>query len=444
MTWHNKVIWSEGLFLRPQHFQQHDRYIENLIHEKCESLQTLGWGFTELTIDKNLLPLGKFALSACRGILPDGTPFNAPDDATLPTPLTLQEELHNEIVFLTLPLKRPGMADTEISHTADDLTRFTSSEVDIEDNNAGHSSTASVLLGNPKIKLMRESEDCNLFTTLGIARVMESSPDKGIILDNAYIPPCLHCAASPKIQDFMTELEGLLHHRGNALANRVSDSGHGGVSEVADFLMLQLVNRIEPLITHLSGQPRLHPEFFYRIALQIAGELATFTRREKRPAPLPPYRHNDLQGTFTPLLKDLRESLSMVLEQNAISVSLEERKYGVRVANLADTTLLKTCHFILAVSADVRVEELQSHFPAHVKIGSVEYIRQLVNSGLPGIDLHLLPVAPRQIPYHAGHSYFELDRTSRYWQGLDQSSAFAIHVAGDFPGLKMELWAIKE
>ena len=31
MSWHNKVVWSEGLFLRPQHFQQQDRYIEHLV-----------------------------------------------------------------------------------------------------------------------------------------------------------------------------------------------------------------------------------------------------------------------------------------------------------------------------------------------------------------------------------------------------------------------------
>ena len=26
MTWHNKVMWTEGMFLRPQHFQQQDRF----------------------------------------------------------------------------------------------------------------------------------------------------------------------------------------------------------------------------------------------------------------------------------------------------------------------------------------------------------------------------------------------------------------------------------
>ena len=42
-------------------------------------------------------------------------------------------------------------------------------------------------------------------------------------------------------------------------------------------MMLQTVNRLEPLFTHLSDMQGLHPEEFYRIGVQMAGELATFT-----------------------------------------------------------------------------------------------------------------------------------------------------------------------
>jgi type VI secretion system protein ImpJ len=206
---------------------------------------------------------------------------------------------------------------------------------------------------------------------------------------------------------------------------------------------LLLVNRSLPLITHLSNLPGLHPEAFYQTALQIAGELATFTSEEKRPPSFPAYQHDDQENTFIPLMQELRRSLSMVLEQNATAIALEERKYGVRVASFADKGLLRDAQFVLAVKADLRQEVLQSTFPSQVKIGPVEHIRQMVNSGLPGIGLRLLPVAPRQIPFHKGFTYFELDRTSSHWEGLQQSGAFAVHVSGDFPGLELEFWAIK-
>jgi type VI secretion system protein ImpJ len=38
MSQHNRVIWAEGLFLRPQHFQQAERYLERLMGQKLEAL----------------------------------------------------------------------------------------------------------------------------------------------------------------------------------------------------------------------------------------------------------------------------------------------------------------------------------------------------------------------------------------------------------------------
>jgi type VI secretion system protein ImpJ len=54
-----------------------------------------------------------------------------------------------------------------------------------------------------------------------------------------------------------------------------------------------------------------------------------------------------------------------------------------------------------------------------------------------------LPVAPRQLPFYAGATYFELDRASPHWQQMQNSGGFAIHVSGDFPNLRLELWAIR-
>ena len=69
--------------------------------------------------------------------------------------------------------------------------------------------------------------------------------------------------------------------------------------------------------------------------------------------------------------------------------------------------------FVLAARADVPAEELRRRFPAQLKIGPVEKIRELVKLQLPGVPVHAVPVAPRQIPFHAGFVYFELDQTQR-------------------------------
>lgn len=177
--------------------------------------------------------------------------------------------------------------------------------------------------------------------------------------------------------------------------------------------------------------------------MQIAGELATFTAPDKRATAYPAYRHDDLQRTFAPVVADLRRSLSSVLETNAVAIPLQDRKFGVRVGPISDRSLLRASQFVLTVSADVPGEQLRRLFPNQVKIGAVEHIRELVNVALPGIAVRPLPVAPRQIPFHAGAAYFELDRGSPHWQQMQTSGGIAIHVSGEFPNLQLELWAIR-
>ena len=93
-------------------------------------------------------------------------------------------------------------------------------------------------------------------------------------------------------------VEGLLHHRGEAIAGRMTETGQGGVAEIADLMLLQVVNRLEPFVAHLTAMKGLHPEELYRYLLQIAGELATFTTSSRRPAELPVYRHDDLYRQY--------------------------------------------------------------------------------------------------------------------------------------------------
>ena len=143
------------------------------------------------------------------------------------------------------------------------------------------------------------------------------------------------------------------------------------------------------------------------------------------------------------MIKALRQYLSAVLEQTAVSIPLDPRKYGISVGIIADRKLLSTAGFVLAVQSDIPAEDVRRHFAKQAKVGPVEEIRQLVNSALPGIQLKALPVAPRQLPYRSGVVYFELDGDSQHWGKMTTSGGIAVHVSGEFPGLKMELWAIR-
>lgn len=444
MTWTNKVIWTEGMFLQPQHFQQHDRFLAQQTQARLGATSAYGWGLLSVTIDSAALTLGKIAITAAKGVMPDGVAFDIPGQDPAPAALDVPPDARNELVVLALPLPRPGVAETDAEGDAGSLPpRYMAAEVEVGDSNVTGQRVAPLQVGRLNLRIMRARDAGEGYAALGLCRVIERQADNKVVLDTTYIPPTLDCAGNDLLSSHLRELHGLVHQRGEALAARLVQPGRAGVGEIADFLLLEAINRHEPLIAQLRQTSLLHPKDLYFLGCTLAGDLSTF-RDKRRPAPLPAYVHDDPASCFKPLMDDLRMSLSMVMEQTAIPIELQERKYGVRVAMIPDVELQRSAQFVLAVGAQLPSDALRARFPTQVKIGTVERIRDLVNLQLPGVGLRPLPVAPRQIPYHAGFTYFELEtRGNDMWKQLETSGGLAMHVAGDFPGLEMEFWAVR-
>lgn len=444
MTWTNKVIWTEGMFLQPQHFQQHDRYMLSQELQRSAAQQPYGWGFLSLSIDSAALNLGKIALNAAQGLMPDGVAFDIPGQDAAPAALDVPPDVRDELVVLALALQRPGVAESDAEGDAGSMPpRYMAAEVDVGDTNVTGERMAPLQIGRLHLRVMLARDALEGYATLALCRVVERRADNKLVLDTAFIPPTLHSGGNEILASYLRELHGLLHQRGEALAARLTQPGRAGVGEISDFLLLEAINRHEPLLAQWRQTSILSPKEFYFGAVSLAGDLATFGER-RRPADLPAYLHDDPARCFKPLMDSLRQSLSMVMEQTAIPIELQDRKYGIRVAIIADVELQRSAQFVLAVAAQLPGDALRARFPTQVKIGTVERIRDLVNLQLPGVALRPLPVAPRQIPYHAGYNYFELEtRGNEMWKQLESSGGLAMHIAGDFPGLELEFWAVR-
>ena len=443
MSENNRIVWSEGLFLRPQHFQQQERHLESWIEGRTSALRPWSWGFTELEIERDLLAIGKLGLRRARGIFPDGTPFAMPENEPLPAPLDIGTQLRDQVIHLAVPLRKSGALQSARAGNGAELTRYRSRDQEARDVTTDSAIATELEVAALNTRLMAQGEPGDDFARIPVAHVVECRADKQVVLDDRFIPTVCRSGTAGRLATFLMELQGLLHQRAEALAARAVASGRGGASEIADFLMLQVINRYEPVVTHLATSPALHPEDLFRLTLEITGELSTLTAASRRPPQFPAYRHDSLRATFEPVINSLRACLNVVMEQNAIPIPLALKKFGISVASVADQGLFESAAFVLAARADVPSEDLRRRFPAQAKIGPVEKIRDLVNLQLPGIGLQPMAVAPRQIPYHAGFAYFELDRTGDLWRALKGSGGIAIHQSGDFPNLAMELWAIR-
>jgi type VI secretion system protein ImpJ len=443
MTWTNRVVWQEGMFLRAQHFQQQDRWLEATLRARVAALRPHPWGITALDIDRDLLAVGRFAALSAAGVFEDGTSFAIPRDTDHPAPLDVPQNTRNQVVYLAVPIGQAGAVEVASGAAATEA-RFSLSGFEAYDTHSASPTPAELQIGRLRLRYMLEEENRAGFFCIGLSRITEITSDKRVVLDERWIPPALLCAATAPLAGLITELSGMLHQRGEALAARVTAPGQRGVAEVTDFLLLQTINRWQALLTHWAEAGAVHPADLYATLVQVAGEFATFTdTNTRRPKTYPAYRHEDLQRSFAPVVADLRRSLSAVIDASAVPIPLVEKKFGVRVGQITDRGILRAAQFVLVVRADVPAETLRQRFPRQAKLGAVEEITNLVNVQLPGIEISPMAVAPRQLPFYANATYFELDRNAAHWQKMQVSGGFAIHVSGEFPGLWMELWAIR-
>ncbi|HLY91540.1 MAG TPA: type VI secretion system baseplate subunit TssK [Acetobacteraceae bacterium] len=439
MSWTNRVVWQEGMFLRTQHFQQQDRWTEQLVRGRVQALRPHPWGLVEYAMDRDLLGTGRFALASAAGVFEDGTPFALPGEADHPPPLELPESARNVLVYLALPVRQAGAVEVADAATEG---RYAAKPFEAYDTHSASPQPAELQIGRLRMRYLLETDERTGYLTIPLARVTEVTADRRIILDERWIPPTLVCSGAAPLSGLIAELSGMLNQRGEALAARMTAPGQAGVAQVQDFLLLQTINGWQNVLAHWADAANVHPETLYTTFVQMAGEFATFLET-RRPTAYPAYRHDDLQRSFAPVVADLRRALATVLESSAIPIPLREARHGVRVGPITDRSILRASNFVLTVQADVQAEQLRRLFPSQVKIGAVEHIRELVNVALPGIAVRPLPVAPRQLPFYAGATYFELDRASPHWQQMQNSGGFAIHVSGEFPNLRLELWAIR-
>src|SRR5215470_2295719 len=386
MSWYSKVYWAEGLFLRPHHLQQQDRYVEHLVGGLTRQVTPYPWGFTALEIDRDLAQQSKFAVRRATGIMPDGTPFAIPDDSPIPEPIDIA---HPRLSFELRRTAKPG------------------------------------------------------YISLGIARVLEVR-DRNILFDEKYVPPMLTCAAHPTIDGWINRIIGWIDNKLEELSRYAVDPSSGGGLQSVDYFVLQLLNREIPALKHFQRSAYVHPERLYDELLRLAGELATFATSERRAREYPAYNHDDLENVFAPLIRDIQDFLSAPLGRRAIRLQLIERAQNAFISPIRDRSLFRNATLVLEVAARRPLIDIQNQFPHLFKVGPNTKMNEIVHAHLPGVTLVHLPTPPRHIRAITDHVYFYLDRKSPLWPEFSTAGSIGMHFSGDWPDLELELWAVLE
>ncbi len=441
MSWFSKVAWREGLFLQPQHLQQSDRYLEKLVQARTAVMTPYPWGLIDLKIDRDLAQQGRIGLRTAVGIMPDGTPFEAPGSGPLPTPVAVPDDAAGLLIWLTLP--DAAMNGQDVSGSASNAaTRYVIEAETVADNAASSRVEQTIEVAVPRLELALRKTPKPGYQCIPVGRINEVR-DGVVSIDDTVPPTGLVLTVHPAYEGYLSRVIGWMEAKLEGLARFASDPSSGGGMQASDYLMLMVLNRELPILRHYRHSGKIHPERLYEKLISIAGELATFDQGERQAADYAAYNHDDAKASFSPPVQDIQRLLARDVGR-AVRLPLKEVRPGSFAALVNDRNLFGQATFVVEVSSGLPLTQVQQQFPQLCKVGPSTRMKEIINNNLPGVPLMHLPNPPRQIRVVASNVYFLVDKSTELWREFSVAPAIGMHFAGNWPDLKLELWAIPE
>lgn len=445
MKFLSRVVWSEGMYLGPHHFQLQSRYFEDSIRFATSALWFEPWGVSGCAVDAEALRNGTVSLIHARGLFPDGLAFNMPESDPVPEARSIADLFppHRDTctVMLAVPERRPnGMNCIAAEDGAGGGVRFTGELHTIPDEITGLDEKP-VRVGRKNIRLLFDVEPTAGSQTLPVARVTRDYSGR-FVLDETFIPPSLTISGCAGLMTMLERLIGILDEKSTSLAAHSSRSLHEfSTREIANFWFLHTVNSAIVPLRHLYATKHGHPEELYSEMARLAGALCTFAI-DSHPQAVPAYDHLYLDETFRKLDDHIRRHLETVVPSNCLRIPLSRTSDYFWSGDISDSRCLGPSRWVLAMRSPVGEVELISRTPQLVKVCSHLFVPELVKRALPGMPLAHLPVPPPAISTRIDTQYFAVNLGGPCWEHIKQTRQAGLYIPGDIPAPEPELLVV--
>ncbi|MDL2356250.1 MAG: type VI secretion system baseplate subunit TssK [Pseudomonadota bacterium] len=441
----SKVLWGEGLFLRPQHFQQQDQYHEQQLHERVQALHPYGWGVGHLKLDREALVTNSLRVLELSLIFPDGEIISAPGNDALPEAVDLSELGAGQSVTFhaALPVLKQFGGNFAPPGQVNNGARFVQGNCDTADLYT-QAARAELSYLKKALRLVSDAEPRDSYVSFPLLRLRRVSTG-GFEVDPAFIAPSQSIRSSPLLLLQLRRLMDALQAKVSALHGHHREPSKNVVEyrsgDMSSFWLLHTASAAFASLSHYFQHPALHPERLYEQLLGLAGALMTFSKNYVL-ADLPVYQHADPGPAFAQLHLIIRELLDTVISSKYFSIALSETKPSYHHGVLDSGKIDERTAFYLAVAADMPALELVEVVPLRFKIGAPDDVDKFVLSAMPGVRLQHAPQVPSALPVRPDTCYFTLDSKGPMYERMLQAQSISIYVPSGMRELKLELVAV--
>jgi type VI secretion system protein ImpJ len=442
----SKVLWGEGLLLRPQHFQQQDQYHERRLHESLRVTHPYAWGVNLLKVDQDALANNVLRLLELSLRFQDGELVDAPSSDALPASVDLSSLLQNQqsiTFYAALPAFKPFGGNFSQTGQPLDGARYVQDNRETPDLYT-QAAQAQLAYLKKSVKLVSEHEPRDSYTSFPLVRLRRVATG-GFELDPDFVPPSVSVGSAPQLAQQLRRLLDALQAKVSALYGHHREPNRNVIEyrsgDMSSFWLLHTASSAYASLTHYFHNPSLHPERLYEQLLGLAGALMTFSKSWVL-ADLPAYQHGDPGPGFARLFLIIRELIDTVISSKYFAIALEETRPSYHLGRLDSGKIDDKTSFYLAVSAAMPLAELVGAVPLRFKIGAPDDVDKLVLSAMPGVRLQHAPQVPAAVPVRPDAAYFTLDPKGQLYERMLQAQSISVYVPIGMNDLQLELIAV--
>lgn len=441
-----KILWGEGLFLRPQHFQHQDSYIESQIKRAMLAANPSAWGVRDIVLDVDSLKNGILRFNRISAIFPNGDCFIAPDIDQLPAPLTLGSAISDDGTtdfYLAINHINAHGGNCVNDPSDSGQARYLTVPRDTADLYTD-AAEADISTLSQISYLKSENDNRDQFLTMPIARIRRTSSNS-FEADPAFIPPSLSLRSAPnlfmmlrrQIDALLAKVEALygFHREPN---KNVIEFRSG---DIASFWLLHTASSACATLTHLFRNPDSSPERLFQELLRLAGGLMTFSKGYTL-NDLPSYDHLQPGPGFWRIDQILRDLLDTVISTRYFAISLSQPKPSFYAGHLDSDKIDSETAFYLSVTAAHPQSEIIESIPLRIKLGAPDDVEKLVLSAMSGVRLTHASQVPGAIPVRPGACYFALDAHGPLYERMLKAQSVMIYAPESYRDLAIELIAV--
>jgi len=453
----SKVLWGEGLLLRPQHFQRQDAYHEHSLQRSIRAVHPYAWGVELLEIDRDALSSNMLRVQALALRFQDGELYDAPGIDDLPGTVDLAglpQSVQSITYYAALPGLKPfngnfappgqagspeqGLPGAPSSNAA----RYLQANLETPDL---YTQAAPVQLAYLKraLRLVSEFEPRDAYIHFPLLRLRRAA--SGFELDPALVPPALSVGAAPVLFQALRRLLDALQAKVGALYGHHREPTRNVIEfrsgDMSSFWLLHTASSAHATLSHHFHHPALHPERLFEALLDVAGGLMTFSKSWTL-ADLPAYQHADPGPGFAKLHGIIRDLLDTVISSKYFGINLSEVRPSYHIGALDSGKIDDGTTLYIAVSAAMPTLELVDLAPLRFKVGAPDDVEKFVLSALPGVRLQYTPQPPAAIPVRPDTCYFILESKGPMYERMLKAQSISIYVPAGMKELRLELLAV--